>query len=54
MTTVRKRRSKLFGFEHKGPFDITTVHDNRTVTIKYGNFNERINIRKLKRLQTKI
>ena len=51
VTTVRKKRSKLFGFEHKVSFDITTVHDNGTVTIKCGNFNERINILKLKRLQ---
>ena len=50
--TKRERKGKLFRFEHKGPYDITAVHDNGTVTIKYGNLNERINIRKLKRVQT--
>ena len=51
VTTVRERRGKLFGFEHKRPYNITTVHNNGTVTIKRGNFNERINIRRLKRVQ---
>ena len=53
VTTIWERRGKLFGFEHKGPFDITTVYDNGTVTFKCGNFNERINIRRLKRVQIK-
>lgn len=50
ITTTRKR--KLFGFEQKGPYNITTVYYNGTVTIKCGNFHERINIRRLKRVQT--
>ena len=52
VTTVRERRGKLFGFEHKGPYSIVTVHNNGTVTIKRENFNERINIRRLKRVRT--
>ena len=51
VTTVRERRGKLFGFEHKGPYSIVTVYNNRTVIIKRGNFNERINIRRLKRVR---
>ena len=53
VTTVRERRGKLFSFEHKGSYNITTIHNNGTVTIKRGNFNERINIRRLKRVQEK-
>ena len=52
VTTVRERRGKLFGFEHKGSYDITTGHNNGTVTIKCGSFNEYIKIRRLKRIQT--
>ena len=51
VTTVRERRGKLFGFDHKGPYSILTVHNNETVTIKRWNFNERINIRRLKRVR---
>ena len=52
VTTVRERRGKLFGHEHKGPYDIVAVYNNRTVDIKRGNFKERINIRRLKRVKT--
>ena len=52
ITTVRERKGKLFGFQHKGPYNITAVHNNGTVTIRCGYFNERINIRRLKRVQT--
>ena len=51
VTTVRERRGKLFGFEHKGPYRIVMVHNNGTVDIKRGNFNERINIRRLNRVK---
>ena len=51
VTTVRERRGKLFGHEHKGPYDIVAVHNNGTVDIKRGNFKERINIRRLKRVR---
>ena len=50
VTTVRERRGKSFGHEHKNPYDIVTVHNNGTVDIKRGNFMERINIRRLKRV----
>ena len=53
VTTVRERKENLFGYEHKGPYDIMAVHNNGTVTIKCGNFNERINIRRLKLVQTR-
>jgi hypothetical protein len=32
----------------RGPFDITAVHNNGTVTINRGNFTETINIRPIK------
>ena len=51
MTTVRERKGKLFGFEHKGQYLITAVYNNVTVKIKCRNFHERINIRRLKRVQ---
>ena len=51
VTTVRERRGKLFGFEHKGTYRIVMVHNNGTVDIKRGNFNERINIRRLNRVK---
>ena len=51
VTTVRERRGKLFGHEHKGPYDIVAVHNYGTVDIKRGNFKERINIRRLKRVR---
>ena len=49
ITTVRERRDKLIGFEHPSPYEITSAHDNGTVTIRCGNFLERINIRRLKK-----
>ena len=36
---------------YKGPYIITEVHNNGTVDIKRGNFKERINIRRLKRVR---
>ena len=52
ITKTRERKGKLFGFEHKGPYNITVAHNNGTVTIKYGKFHEQINIRRLKPVQT--
>ena len=49
ITTARERRGKLIGFEHPGPYEVTSAHDNGTVTIRCGNFLERINIRRLKK-----
>ena len=51
ITKASERKGKLFGFEHKGPYQVTAVYNNGTVTIKCGNFHERINIRRLKRVQ---
>ena len=53
ITTPGDRQGKLYGYEHKGPFEITAVHNNATVTIQCGNFKERINIRRLKRVSNK-
>ena len=53
IATTRERRGKLFGFKHEGPYSITAFHNNGTVAIKCGNFHERINIRRLKRVKTK-
>jgi hypothetical protein len=36
----------------RGPFTITKVHDNGTVTIDRGNFHETINIRRIKPYHT--
>ena len=51
ITTVRERKGKLIGFEHPGPYEVTRAHNNGTVTIRCGNFLERINIRRLKRVK---
>ena len=53
ITTIGDRQGKLYGYEHKGPFEIVSVHNNGTVSIKCGNFKERINIRRLKRVLNK-
>ena len=45
ITKANERRGKLIGFEHPGPYEITSAHTNGTVTIRCGNFLERINIR---------
>ena len=47
---VRERKGKLIGFEHPGPYEVTSAHSNGTVTIRCGNFLERINIRRLKKV----
>ena len=51
--TVGDRQGKLYVYEHKGPFEIVSVHNNGTVTIQCGNFKERINIRRPKRVLNK-
>ena len=50
VTTVRERWVKLFGHEHQDPYGIVAVYNNGTVDIERGNFKERINIRRLKRV----
>ena len=50
ITGANERRGKLIGFEHPGPYEVTSAHTNGTVTIRCGNFLERINIRRLKRV----
>ena len=49
ITTVRERKGKLKGFEHPGPYEVTCAHNNGTVTIRSGNFLERINIQRIKK-----
>ena len=49
ITTARERKGKLTGFEHPGPYEVKQSHDNGTVTLRSGNFPERINIRRLKK-----
>ena len=49
ITTVRERGEKLFGFKYRGPCNTTEVHHNETATIRGGNFDKRINIRRLKK-----
>lgn len=49
----QERKGKIFGFEHKRPYQVTAVHNIGTVTIRCRNFHERINIRRLKREQIK-
>ena len=48
ITTVNNRREKFIGFEHPETYEVTQAHHNGTVTIRYGNFLERINIRRVK------
>ena len=50
---INERTGKLLNFEHRGPYKIIKVHTNGTVTIECGNFNERINIRRLKRSKSR-
>ena len=48
ITTANDKRGKLIRFEHPGPYEVTQAHHNGTITIRYGNFLERINIRRVK------
>jgi hypothetical protein len=38
VTKANERRGKLIGFEHPGPYEVTSAHNNGTVTIRCGNF----------------
>ena len=49
ITTARECEGKLFGFQHRGQYNITAVHNNGTGTIRRGNFDEHINICRLKK-----
>ena len=53
ITTAKDRRGKLIGFEHPGPYAVTQAHNNGTITIRYGNFLERIKIRRVKIVNNK-
>ena len=53
VTTAKDRRGKLIGIENPGPYEITEDHNNGTITIRCGNFLERINIRRVKRVNKK-
>ena len=53
ITTAKDRGGKLIGFEHSGPYEVTQAHNNEIITIRYGNFLERIKIRRGKRVNNK-
>ena len=44
VTKPEKRLGNLIGFHHNGPYVVTKVNSNRTIKIKYRNFEETINI----------
>ena len=53
ITTANDKRGKLIRFEHPGPYEITQAHNNGTITIRCGNFLERIKNRRVKRVNNK-
>ena len=48
ITKTNERRGKLLDYEHKGPYEIVKVYANGTIKMKCGNFNEIINIRRVR------
>ena len=51
VTKTHERKGKLIGYKHPGPYEIKLVQkESGTVTIQCGNFKEKINIRRLKRV----
>jgi len=48
---AHKLQGKLIGYQHPGPFKVKRVHKEAgTVTIQRGKFDQKISIRRLKRV----
>ena len=51
VTKAHERQGKLIGYQHPGPFKVKLVQKEAgTVTIQCGNFDQKINIRRIKRV----
>ena len=53
ITTKENRRGKTIGHEHEGPYTIIRANKNGTVRIQRGQYEETINIRRIKPFQEK-
>ena len=52
LTRTNERTGKLLDFKHEGPYCITKIYNNGTVKIQRNNFEEIINIRRIKPYKT--